>query len=98
MKAIVYDKYGPPEVLHLAEVPDPIPKDGEVLVRVRAASVSSGDARVRAMKIPTGFGLFARLGLGVFEPRKPILGTELAGVVDAVGWSWTTPARPPSPG
>lgn len=85
MKAIVYDRYGPPDVLHLKEVAKPSVKDDEVLVEVRATTVSSADVRLRAMNLPAGFGLIGRLAFGVFAPRRRILGLELSGVVAAVG-------------
>lgn len=85
MKAIVYKKYGPPNVVALAEVPKPVPKDREVLIRIRATTVTSGDFRARSLQLPGGFGPLGRLFFGVFAPRKPILGTELAGEVEAVG-------------
>jgi NADPH:quinone reductase-like Zn-dependent oxidoreductase len=85
MKAIVYTKYGPPGVVVLADVPKPTPKDKEVLVRIRATTVTTGDWRARSLNMPAGFGLLGRLVFGVFGPRKPILGTELAGEVEAVG-------------
>jgi NADPH:quinone reductase-like Zn-dependent oxidoreductase len=85
MKAVVYERYGPPEVLELREVPTPVPRDGEVLIKTRATTVSSGDWRVRSLDVPAGFGLMARLALGFTRPRQPILGSELAGDVAAVG-------------
>jgi NADPH:quinone reductase-like Zn-dependent oxidoreductase len=85
MKAIVYEKYGPPDVLQLKEVAKPTPKDNELLIEVRATTVSSGDARLRAMNVPVGLGLVGRLAFGVFAPRKQILGAELSGVIAAVG-------------
>ncbi len=85
MKAIVYERYGPPDVLQLKEVAKPTPKDDEVLIAVRATTVTSGDARLRAMNVPPGFGLVARLVFGVFAPRRRILGVELSGVIAAVG-------------
>jgi NADPH:quinone reductase-like Zn-dependent oxidoreductase len=85
MKAIVYEHYGAPEVLQLRELPTPVPGRNEVLIRVHATTASSGDWRVRSLDVPAGFGLLARLALGVFRPRQPILGTELAGEIVAVG-------------
>jgi NADPH:quinone reductase-like Zn-dependent oxidoreductase len=85
MQAAVYSKYGPPEVVTLAEVEKPVPGDNDVLVRVRAATVSSADWRARSLSMPPGFGFLGRLVFGVFGPRKKILGTELSGTVEAVG-------------
>lgn len=85
MKAWVCRRYGPPDTLELLEVPRPAPGAGEVLVRIRAASVSSGDARMRALRMPPGLGLVGRLALGLRGPRRAILGTEFSGVVEAVG-------------
>jgi len=85
MKAWVVPRYGPPDVLELREVETPEPGDKQVRVRVHATTVSSGDWRIRSMSVPKGFGLITRLMFGVKAPRKPILGTELAGRVDRVG-------------
>ncbi|HWP83367.1 MAG TPA: NAD(P)-dependent alcohol dehydrogenase [Bacteroidota bacterium] len=85
MKAIVYDRYGPPEVLRIAEVEKPVPKENEVLIQIRATTVTSGDWRTRSLIVPTGFGLIVRLVFGISKPRQPILGTELAGEVEAIG-------------
>ncbi|MDM7936687.1 MAG: NAD(P)-dependent alcohol dehydrogenase [Cyanobium sp. CZS 48M] len=85
MRAVVYERYGPPEVLHLIEVAKPIPAAHEVLIQVRATTVSSGDWRVRSLEVPAGFGLIIRLVFGFSRPKQPILGSELAGVVEAVG-------------
>lgn len=85
MKAAVYTRYGPPEMLELVERPKPAPRPDEVLVRIHATSVTAGDYRARALDLPAGFGLIGWLVIGLTRPRKQILGTELAGIVDAVG-------------
>jgi len=85
MKAIVYERYGPPDVLQLKEVEKPVPKDKEVLIKTYATTVTSGDWRARSLDVPIGFGLISRLVFGVWRPRQPILGTELAGKVESVG-------------
>lgn len=85
MKAAIYNRYGPPEVLKIEEVDKPIPKDNEVLVRVHKATVTSGDVRLRASDFPPLFWLPARLIFGLFKPKRKILGHELAGVVEATG-------------
>jgi NADPH:quinone reductase-like Zn-dependent oxidoreductase len=85
MKAIVYDRYGSPDVLRLEEVPTPSPKAGEVLVRIHATTVSSGDWRMRSLDMPAGFGLIARPVFGLSGPRQRILGSEFSGTVESVG-------------
>lgn len=85
MKAIVCEGYGSPEVLKLAEVAKPIPKESEVLIRVRAATVTAGDCELRAFRIAGWIWLPLRLAMGVRRPRQPILGLEIAGEVEAVG-------------
>jgi len=85
MKAIVYTKYGPPDVLQLKEVAKPIPKDNEVLVKIFATTVTKYDCWRRSCTAPTGFWLPNRIALGLRKPKKIILGTELAGEIESVG-------------
>jgi NADPH:quinone reductase-like Zn-dependent oxidoreductase len=85
VRAAIYERYGPPDVVEVKEVPKPTIRNNEVLIKIRATTVSSGDWRVRSLNMPTGFGLLARPMLGFFHPRQPILGSELAGDIEAVG-------------
>ena len=87
MRAAVVDRYGPPEVVTLREVAKPVPREDEVLVRARATTVNSGDARVRGINVPGGplFAFLMRLSLGFNAPKQPVGGFEMAGVVEAVG-------------
>ena len=85
MPAWTCRRYGGPEVLVLEEVPVPPLRPGWVLVRVAATTVSTGDARIRALRLPPGMGLMGRLALGWNGPRRPILGTEAVGTIAAVG-------------
>ncbi|MBL7135794.1 MAG: NAD(P)-dependent alcohol dehydrogenase [Candidatus Marinimicrobia bacterium] len=80
MKAIVYTKYGPPDVLQLKEVEKPIPKDNEVLVKVHAASVNDWD-----WGLLRGTPFVNRLLFGLLKPKIKILGVDIAGLVEAVG-------------
>jgi NADPH:quinone reductase-like Zn-dependent oxidoreductase len=93
MKAAVYESYGPPDVLHLAEVDTPVPGEGEVRVRVRATTVNYGDMSARNFEnispgefnMPFLFWVFAKLYFGMGRPKVAILGNEFSGQIDAVG-------------
>ena len=85
MKAITYKKYGAPQVLKLRDVERPVPKEDEVLIRVRATAVTSRDWRLRAAAFPGVFWLLGRMHTGLFRPRRKILGSDLAGEIVAVG-------------
>ncbi len=85
MRAIVYTEYGPPEVLHPADVPTPVPQADEVLIRIHATTVSVADRRCRSFTVPLSFWIPARLSLGVLRPKRPILGAEIAGEIEATG-------------
>ncbi len=85
MKAIVCTKYGPPEVLQLNEVEKPTPKDNEVLIRVHATTVTSGDVRLRSFTWAPWFWLPGRIMYGLTKPRRKIPGNELAGEIESVG-------------
>lgn len=87
MKAILYTKYGPPEVLRLSDFPKPTPHDNEVLVKVYATTVTIGDTIMRSLNIPVpGWQkVMARLYLGWSKPKRPILGMELSGTIESVG-------------
>jgi NADPH:quinone reductase-like Zn-dependent oxidoreductase len=86
MKAIVWTKYGPPDVLELREVEKPAPKEDEVLIRIYATTVTAGDCELRSMKLPIFISLPMRMWWGLRKPKgTSILGTELAGEIEAVG-------------
>jgi NADPH:quinone reductase-like Zn-dependent oxidoreductase len=85
MRAVVYDEYGPPEVLQLREVEKPTPKDNEVLIRIGAVTVNTGDCEMRRPEIPNLIWFIIRLFFGLRKPRKRILGAYFAGAIEAVG-------------
>ncbi len=86
MKAIVWTRYGPPDVLQLQEVEKPIPKEHEVLIRIYATTVTAGDCEMRNLKFPIYLSLPMRLWIGFSKPKKnTIPGTELAGEIEAIG-------------
>lgn len=91
MKVIVYTHYGSPEVLHLTEIAKPAPKDNEVLVKIHATTVTIGDTIMRSLKMPLPYWqrVMFRFYLGVRKPKRPVLGMELAGEIEAIGKSVT---------
>jgi NADPH:quinone reductase-like Zn-dependent oxidoreductase len=85
MRAAMCRAYGPPDVVRIEEVERPEPKNDEVLIRILASTVSSGDWRIRSLTVPRGMGVMVRAVFGFTRPRQPILGTELCGEIAAVG-------------
>ena len=85
MKVIVYTESGPPEVLQLKAVAKPTPKDNEVLIKVFATTVTRYDCWARSCTAHTGLGILMRMWFGIRKPKRPILGTELAGEIEAIG-------------
>lgn len=85
MKAAVYRQYGPADVVTIQNWPKPVPGPNDVLIRMRACTVSSADWRIRSCSMPCGFGVAGRLAFGITAPRQPILGSELAGDVVEIG-------------
>jgi NADPH:quinone reductase-like Zn-dependent oxidoreductase len=85
MKAIVCTRYGPPEVLQLKEVEKPVPRNNEVLLRIHAAAVTVSDCLVRSGKVNPLLWIPMRMFVGFRRPRRPILGLEMAGEIEAVG-------------
>ena len=85
MKAVFIDKYGPPEVLQIKELPIPSIGSSEMLVRVKVTAVTVADSRIRGARFPKGFGMFARMAFGITKPRAKILGSTYSGIVESVG-------------
>jgi NADPH:quinone reductase-like Zn-dependent oxidoreductase len=85
MKAIVYEKYGPPDVLKLEEVEKPTPKEDEVLIKVFATTVTKYDCWARSSTAPPGFWLPSRIASGLRKPKLTILGTDFTGEIESVG-------------
>jgi NADPH:quinone reductase-like Zn-dependent oxidoreductase len=85
MQAACCTRYGPPETVQLVDLPTPTPKANEVLIRLHASTVASGDWRLRSGKMPRGFGVISRLVFGLRRLRQPILGTEFCGTITALG-------------
>lgn len=89
MKAVICTKYGGPEVLQIVELPKPTITDTQVLVKVMATAVNSGDVRVRGLAMSPFLRIIMRIAIGFTKPRKPVLGVVLSGVVESVGTSVT---------
>jgi len=85
MKAAICTKYGPPEVVKIEERPQPIPRANEILIRVHASTVASGDCRVRGANVPALYKPFLPFLFGFGGPRQPVLGTELSGQIKSIG-------------
>jgi len=85
MKAMLWTKYGPPDVFRLVDMAQPTPKDNEILVKVHAATVTAGDCELRRFDVARWIWLPLRLYMGITKPRLSILGQELAGEVVALG-------------
>ena len=85
MKAVICTRYGPPEVLRLAEVETPEPRAGQVRIRIHATAVTASDCFVRGLKMKLRYRLLARVLFGWKAPRRPILGMVLAGEIDSLG-------------
>lgn len=85
MEAAVCERYGPPEVVVIKQVPMPVVGEGDVLIRVLATAVNIGDARIRALRVPRGLSIATRLAMGILRPRNPVFGLEVAGIVERVG-------------
>ena len=85
MKAVVYDRYGSVDVLKFRDLPAPEPAPREILIRVRASSVTTADWRLRASAFPGGLWVIGRLMFGLFAPRNRILGGDVAGEIAALG-------------
>ncbi|MGV3697991.1 NAD(P)-dependent alcohol dehydrogenase [Flavobacterium sp.] len=85
MRAAICPKYGPPEVLYIGLVDKPIPKDNEILIKIIAAAVNSGDVRVRGLAVKGILKIVMRLVLGFSKPRQPILGNVFSGIIQELG-------------
>lgn len=85
MKAVICPHYGPPEVLRIERIRKPVPKDNEILVKIIASAVNSGDVRVRGLAVEGFLKIAMRFVLGFSKPRKPVLGTVFSGIVEHVG-------------
>ena len=96
MKAVACTRWGPPEVLRLVEVPRPVPRKGEVCIRIVATAVTVSDCIGRGLKVPKRYRILARLVMGMKGPRRPIFGMVFSGPIESVGRS-VTAFRPGDP-
>ena len=85
MKAVICPQYEPPEVLVIKDIPKPLPKKDEVLVKIDASSLNTGDVRIRGLKVEGFMKFVMRIMLGFTKPRRPILGTVFSGIVEQLG-------------
>ena len=85
MKAVICTEYGPPEVLLLKEIDKPVPGDNDLLIKIHASTVTTGDCELRGLTLPLWTQIPMRLYMGYSKPRKFIPGMEFAGVVESVG-------------
>jgi NADPH:quinone reductase-like Zn-dependent oxidoreductase len=85
MKAVICPQYGPPEVLVIKDMPKPSPKKNEVLVKIVASSLNTGDVRIRGLRVEGFMKFVMRIMLGFTKPRRPILGTVFSGIVEQTG-------------
>lgn len=85
MKAIGWTAYGEPDVLKLIDIKKPVPKNNEVLIRIHASAVTTGDCRLRGLNVPFGMRFLTRLAFGITKPRKLIPGMDFSGEVECVG-------------
>jgi NADPH:quinone reductase-like Zn-dependent oxidoreductase len=85
LKAVVCTRYGPPEVLRVKEHPTPVPRKNEVRIRISATAVTSSDCYLRGLRLSPAYRIMARLAIGWYAPRQPVLGLVLSGEVDSVG-------------
>jgi len=85
MKAVICTNYGLPEVLPIQEVSKPLPNDNQILVKIIATAINSGDVRVRSFDVKGFMKVIMRLVLGISKPRKSILGIVFSGVVESIG-------------
>ena len=85
MKAVICNRYGSPDVLQLAEVDKPVPNENEILIEIKASAVTASDLFIRGSNIPLRFKILMRLYMGIFKPRKSIIGLVFSGIVKSAG-------------